>query len=425
MDDKKRHPNNEMKKVLSLVLSLAVIFSLVACGGSAPAASQPAASQPAASQPAASQPAAAPSSGSGSSSAAPAAAGGSITIAVAAPMTGDNAEYGIGFANAAKLMAKEWNDKGGVNIGGTMYTVQIDEYDDKSDSDEAALIAEKIVSDKNVYGVLGHFASGICMVAAPVYQEAGYVNISPTSSHADYSGIGDYIFRNNTVIVVETHTGAEIAVNYLGKKNVGVLSIDTEWGQSAGNAMEENIKSVGGTVALRQEVSADAVDFATEIANFKAAGAEVVMVAGMYGTLGPFIVALQNSNFIIPVVGCSNAYTDNMLSYAAQAPDIHVYAPVSFFAGNSDPKIQAYVKAYTDAYGSAPSALTTQAYDSVGIMLTALEAAGKLDRAAMKDAIYNVQYDGMSGFTTFDSIGDAQKVFTKLTIKDGTWGLAE
>lgn len=371
------------------------------------------------------------SSGSSSSASsdktadAPAASGDSITIAVAAPMTGDNAEYGIGFANAAKLMAKAWNEKGGVDIGGTKYTVKIAEYDDKSDSDEAALIAEKIVSDDSVYGVLGHFASGICMVAAPTYQEAGYVNISPTSSHADYSGIGDYIFRNNTVISVETRTGAEIATDYLGKNKVGVLSIDTEWGQSAGNAMEENIVSLGGEMVLRQEVSADAVDFATEIANFKAAGAEVVMVAGMYGTLGPFVVALQNSDYIVPVVGCSNAYTDNMLEYAAQAPDIKIYAPVSFFAGNPDEKVQAYVKAYTDAYGSAPSALTTQAYDSVGIMLTALEAAGKLDREAMKDAIYDIEYDGMSGYTTFDEIGDAQKVFTKLTIADGAWTVVE
>lgn len=390
-------------KILSLTLALVMVMSMAACG----------------------------SSGSGSSASsdktadAPAASGDSITIAVAAPMTGDNAEYGIGFANAAKLMAKAWNEKGGVDIGGTKYTVKIAEYDDKSDSDEAALIAEKIVSDDSVYGVLGHFASGICMVAAPTYQEAGYVNISPTSSHADYSGIGDYIFRNNTVISVETRTGAEIATDYLGKNKVGVLSIDTEWGQSAGNAMEENIVSLGGEMVLRQEVSADAVDFATEIANFKAAGAEVVMVAGMYGTLGPFVVALQNSDYIVPVVGCSNAYTDNMLEYAAQAPDIKIYAPVSFFAGNPDEKVQAYVKAYTDAYGSAPSALTTQAYDSVGIMLTALEAAGKLDREAMKDAIYDIEYDGMSGYTTFDEIGDAQKVFTKLTIADGAWTVVE
>ena len=43
---------------------------------------------------------------------------GSIKIAVAGPMTGDNAEYCIGFANAAKLMAKQWNEeKGGVTVG--------------------------------------------------------------------------------------------------------------------------------------------------------------------------------------------------------------------------------------------------------------------------------------------------------------------
>ena len=401
-----------MKKWIALFLALALVLSLAACGAKTEA---PAAEEPAAEEPAAEEPAAEGSTEPVSS----------ITIAVAGPMTGDNAEYGIGFANAAKLMAAQWNEKGGVNIGGDYYTVEIKEFDDKSDSDEAALIAEKIVSDDSIYGVLGHFASGICMVAAPTYQEAGYVNISPTSSHADFSGIGDYIFRNNTVIIVETATSAEIAVKDLGKTKVGILSIDTEWGQTAGQAMEENVAAQGGEVVLHQEVSESAVDFATEIANFKDAGAEVVMVAGMYGTLGPFIVALQNSNYIIPVVGCSNAYTENMLEYSAQAPDIKVYAPVSFFAGNTDPAVQEYVQAYVAAYGSEPSSLTTQAYDSVGIMLSALEAADSLDREAMKDALYTLEYDGMSGYTTFDEVGDAQKVFTKLTIEDGAWVLAE
>ena len=411
-----------MKKWIALFLALALVLSLAACGAKteAPAAEESAVEEPAAEEPAAEEPAAEAPAAEGSTEPV-----GSITIAVAGPMTGDNAEYGIGFANAAKLMAAQWNEKGGVNIGGDYYTVEIKEFDDKSDSDEAALIAEKIVSDDSIYGVLGHFASGICMVAAPTYQEAGYVNISPTSSHADFSGIGDYIFRNNTVIIVETATSAEIAVKDLGKTKVGILSIDTEWGQTAGQAMEENVAAQGGEVVLHQEVSESAVDFATEIANFKDAGAEVVMVAGMYGTLGPFIVALQNSNYIIPVVGCSNAYTENMLEYSAQAPDIKVYAPVSFFAGNTDPAVQEYVQAYVDAYGSEPSSLTTQAYDSVGIMLSALEAAGSLDREAMKDALYTLEYDGMSGYTTFDEVGDAQKVFTKLTIEDGAWVLAE
>ena len=351
-------------------------------------------------------------------------AGGTIKIAVAAPMTGDNAEYGIGFANAAKLMASKWNAEGGVNVGGTYYTIEIVEYDDKSDSDEAQLIAEKIASDPDIWGVIGHFASGICMVAAPTYQDAQYVNISPTSSHADYSLIGDYIFRNNTVIIVETKTGAEIAVNDLAATKIGVLSIDTEWGQTAGQAMEENIVDAGGEMVLHQEVSTDAVDFATEIANFKKAGAEVIMVAGMYGTLAPFAVACTNSDLDVKLVGCSNAYTENLISIAGDAAE-GIYAPVSFFAGDPDEEVQAYVQAYIDEYGAAPSALTTQAYDSVGILLEAIESAGVLDREAIKEAMYDTEYDGMSGYTTFDDNGDAQKVFTKIMVKNGEFVIAE
>ena len=41
------------------------------------------------------------------------------------------------------------------------------------------------------------------------------------------------------------------AITKKGGKAIGVLSIDTEWGQSAGNAMEENIKALGGNFALR------------------------------------------------------------------------------------------------------------------------------------------------------------------------------
>ena len=349
----------------------------------------------------------------------------SIKIAVAGPKTGDNAEYGIGFCNAANLMAKQWMDeKGGVTVGDTTYEIEIVEYDDKSDSDEAAIIAEDIVSDDDIIGVIGHFASGICMVAAPTYQDAGYINISPTSSHADYSGIGDYIFRNNTVITVETRTGAVMAIEDLGGKAIGVLSIDTEWGQSAGNAMEANIKDLGGNFVLRQEVATDAVDFATEIANFKNAGCDVIMVAGMYGTLAPFAVACKNSGLDVKLVGCSNAYTENLISIAGDAAE-GIYAPVAFFAGDPDEKIQAYVAAYTEAYGSAPSALTTQAYDSVGILLEAMERAGTLDREAIKDEMYNTEYEGMSGYTTFDEIGDAQKVFQKIMVKDGQFVVAE
>ena len=345
---------------------------------------------------------------------------GVVKIAVAAPMTGDNAEYGTGFYNAAMMAAEEVNAVGGLQVGGKTYTVEVLKFDDKSDSDEAQIVAEKIVSDPDIIGVIGHFSSGICMVAAPTYNESKYVEISPTASHPDYSAIGDYIFRNNTVITVETRTGAEIAVNDLGASKVGVLSIDTEWGVSAGNAMEAHIKDMGKEVALRQQVGVDQVDFATEIANFKAAGAQVVMVAGMYGTLAPFAVARDNSGFDVPLVGCSNAYTASLIEIAGKSAE-GIYAPVSFFAGSPDPRVQTYVAKYKGLYGSAPSALTTQAYDSAFILMDAVTRAGSFDREAIKDAMYATAFEGLSGYTTFNEIGDAQKVFTKIMVADGAF----
>ena len=194
-----------MKKVLAVGLSGIIALSLAGCGGSS-------------------------SSGSSGSTPGSGGDGGVIKIAVAAPMTGDNSEYGIGYSNAVKLMAQQYNDNGGLTIGGKNYTIEVDDYDDKNTTDEAMVVAEKIVSDPDVVGVIGHFSSGVCMAAAPTYQDAHVIEISPSASQAEYSSIGDYIFRNNSVINVETHSGAEIAVTDLGLKNIGILSIDTEWG---------------------------------------------------------------------------------------------------------------------------------------------------------------------------------------------------
>lgn len=389
-----------MKKVLAVGLSGIIALSLAGCGGSS-------------------------SSGSSGSTPGSGGNGGVIKIAVAAPMTGDNSEYGIGYSNAVKLMAQQYNDNGGLTIGGKNYTIEVDDYDDKNTTDEAMVVAEKIVSDPDVVGVIGHFSSGVCMAAAPTYQDAHVIEISPSASQAEYSSIGDYIFRNNSVINVETHSGAEIAVTDLGLKNIGILSIDTEWGQSTAKAMKSNIESLGGTMVLQQEVAASQVDFQKEIANFQSAGAEAVMVAGQYETLAPFAVACKNVGYNVTLIGCSNAYTDNLLSIAGDAAE-GIYCPVSFFAESDDPDIQAFVSAYSSAYdGKTPSALTAQAYDSAGILIEAIKAADSLDHEAIKDQIFKTDYQGVTGETTFNEIGDATKVFTKIMVKDGKFVPAE
>ncbi|MCH4021713.1 MAG: ABC transporter substrate-binding protein [Erysipelotrichaceae bacterium] len=388
-----------MKKTLAVILSSVMVCSLAGCGSSSSAAS---------------------SSTDDSSSS----SGDVIKIDVGAPMTGDNSEYGIGYSNAVNLMADQVNEDGGITVGGKTYTIKVDSLDDKNNTDEAQIVAEKIVSDKDVIGVIGHFSSGVCMAVAPTYQDAGVIEISPSASQKEYTSIGDYIFRNNSVISVETDCGAEMAVEDLGCQKVGILSIDTEWGQSTAEAMKDNIEKHGGEMVLQQEVSADAVDFQKEIANFKDAGVEAIMVAGEYGTLAPFAVACKNTGYDVKLIGCSNAYTENLIKIAGDAAN-GIYCPVSFFAEDDAENVQAFVKAYKDRYDSSPSALTAQAYDSAGILIDAIKRADSLDHEKVKDALYDTDYAGVTGETTFDENGDATKEFTKIMVKDGKFVPAE
>ena len=340
------------------------------------------------------------------------ASGDKVQIAVCGPMTGDNSEYGIGFYNAAVLKAKEWNDNGGV-LGKQIEIVQ---YDDKNTAEEATTIAQKIISDKKVLGVIGHFSSGVCMTAAPIYQENKVIEISPSASHPDYSGIGDYIFRNNTVISKEAAASVDIAVNDLGKKKVGIISIMTDWGTNTSSIIKELVAKTDAEVVAQVMEGSD--DYTPAITKLNEAGADVVICCGMYNLVAPVAKQYKQINPDISIVGFSNAYSQQLIELGGSAVE-GVCFPVIFFSESDDPTIKSYVESYKTAYGNAPSALTSQAYDSVGILLTAIKDANTTDSEAVKNQLYKTAYQGVTGEIKFDENGDVDKQFVKVTIKDG------
>lgn len=337
-----------------------------------------------------------------------------IKIAVAGPLTGDFAEYGTGFKNAVELMVEQWNKNGGV-LG---KQVEVIVFDDKNNGEEAATIAEKIVSDKGIKAVVGHFASGVCMAASPKYQESGIVEISPSASHPDYTKEGEYIFRNNTVINVEAQVAVDLALKTLGKQNVGILSVKNDWGTSTAEITKKLVQDAGGKVVDHQEIVDGTIDFSPNITKLNNAGADVIIVAAMYNTLAPFATQYKAVNPQIELVGFSNAYSQQLIELAKENAE-NIHFPTIFFHGSTDKAVADFVTAYQEKYGSSPSSLTAQAYDSAGMILTAIKNAGKADREAIKEELFKMTYPGVTGSTKFDSIGDAVKVFTKVKVQDG------
>lgn len=110
-----------------------------------------------------------------------------IKIGVAGPHTGDLASYGLPTVNAAKLVAKEVNAKGGIDGKQIELLIQ----DEECKPEKATNVATKLVSDGAAV-IVGHICSGATKAALPIYTEAKKVVMSPSATNPDLTQSGQY-----------------------------------------------------------------------------------------------------------------------------------------------------------------------------------------------------------------------------------------
>jgi branched-chain amino acid transport system substrate-binding protein len=118
------------------------------------------------------------------------AANNSLKIAVSVPI-GSNLNVAQEILRGVATAQDEINQKGGIN--GKKLQVEI--VNDENNPEIARKVANELVKDRQVLGVVGHNASNASLAAAPIYQKAGLVMVSPTSFANNLSGIGQFIFR--------------------------------------------------------------------------------------------------------------------------------------------------------------------------------------------------------------------------------------
>ena len=116
-----------------------------------------------------------------------------VYFAWVGPLTGSAMQVGLTQMMAVEFALEDIMAEGGV-LGGRELVVNF--YDDQNDADEAITIANRIVRSRRYSAVIGHFASTTSMAAAPIYNDAQIIMYSPTASHADFSSLGEYVFRN-------------------------------------------------------------------------------------------------------------------------------------------------------------------------------------------------------------------------------------
>ena len=151
-----------MKKLLSLILTVVLVFSLVAC-----------------------------TSDSSTDGDQPASGDNVIKIGVFEPVTGENGGGGFQEVLGIRYAHQLTNT---VEIGGEEYTIELVEVDNKSDRTEAVTVASNLVA-QNVSAIIGSYGSGVSIAAGPTYEEAQIPAVAPSATNPQVTLGNEYYFR--------------------------------------------------------------------------------------------------------------------------------------------------------------------------------------------------------------------------------------
>src|SRR6202008_505830 len=118
-----------------------------------------------------------------------------LKLGVLATLSGAGTAWGMSMQGAAELAAEDVNSKGGLEVGGKKYTVEVVAYDDHYKAADALTAFNRMVFDDNIKFVVGPLGSAPALALLPVSTENKVITMTmaftPKALSADYK----YSFR--------------------------------------------------------------------------------------------------------------------------------------------------------------------------------------------------------------------------------------
>lgn len=334
--------------------------------------------------------------------------------------TGDVANYGIPGEKGMKMAVDELNAQGGV-LGKKLEGVY---EDNKGDSSEIAMIAQKYITRDKVVAMVGDPCTGLTKIAADIAQKSQVVIFSSGATGAGVVEIGDFVFRNTLLDTV----AAPAVVNWMIKekqyqKFAIITSLNNGYSTALTPVFQEAIQDQGGTIVLEETINDKETDFSAQITKLKGAGADVLVFTGYYTEAALLMKEAQKQGLDIPMVGGDGLYGPDLAKLGGEAVEEKVFLYCGFAADERDPQTAKFLENYRQRYNEDPDMFSAQYYDAVMILAQAMEKAQSTDPKVFKNELAQLKdYPGVSGNTTIrDNREPIKSPVFLVTVKDGAF----
>jgi branched-chain amino acid transport system substrate-binding protein len=321
------------------------------------------------------------------------------------PLTGRYASGGAQVKAGYELAVEDLNSRGGVQIGSGRVPLELSILDDESDPTKTVSRFEA-VAGQGVATLLGGFGSDLHAAAAAVAEKnkIPYCGVA-FALHAIHEHGFRYLFSpfpKSPEIASETYRflNASIPAGQRPRR-VAIFQERTDWGRELGDIWTARSRENGYEVVLRAEYTPLNRDFSDIILRAKSANADAVFSVPTPPDGITLIRQMKELDFNPKIAMMIRAADAVSWTQALVKDGDNVLLAPGWHHAVQFPGVQELNAKHQQRFGRAADVIVGPAYACVQIVANAIERAGKLDPAAIRDAMTTTDLQTVIGRVRF------------------------
>ncbi|SFQ28848.1 branched-chain amino acid transport system substrate-binding protein [Roseivivax halotolerans] len=271
--------------------------------------------------------------------------------------------------------------------------------DDERAPDAAVRIADRMIQSERVDIMTGIIWSNLAMAVVPGAVAQGVFYLSPNAGPSQLAGQGchenyfNVAWQNDNL-----HEAAGAWANETGYSNSFILAPNYPAGQDALTGYKRMYE---GDLAGEIYTDLGQTDYAAEIAQIRASGADSVFFFLPGGMGISFLKQYADSGVELPVIGPAFSFDQGILQAVGDAA-LGVVNTSQWSKDIENETNAAFVESFEAEYGRLPSLYASQGFDTANLLISALDVADPSeDPDAFREALRAANFDSTRGDFAF------------------------
>jgi len=332
-----------------------------------------------------------------------------VKVGMITTLSGGGAGLGIDVRDGFQLALKMAGDAGAA--------VELVIEDDQRKPDVAVQLADKMIQAEQVDVLTGIIWSNLAMAVVPAAVAQGKFYLSPNAGPSALAGANchpnyfNVAWQNDNL-----HEAAGAYANTAGYGNSFILAPNYPAGT---DALAGYKRFYEGALAGEVYTQLGQTDYAGEIAQIRASGADSVFFFLPGGMGIAFMKQYAESGVDIPLVGPAFSFDQGILQ-AVGAAALGVKNTSQWSKDLDNAANQAFVAAFEEEFGRLPSLYASQGYDTANLLLSAMAKADVADQDAFRAALKEADFASTRGDFAFNANHHPiQDIYVREVIQEG------